>query len=190
MHIQSATFIKGAVGTDEVFEDGHPHIALIGRSNVGKSSVINALTGQKGLAKTSSYPGRTQQINIFLVNHAWYFIDLPGYGFAKGSRAIKERLQELITWYLFRSPYQQKKVVLIIDALLGWKESDREILEALEAHEKKVIVVANKIDKLKRSEYSAQLAAIREGAGTHKVFPFSATKKIGVQAVIDAVLAR
>src|SRR5689334_4944848 len=123
MNITSAKFIKSVVGEDEILSDGMPQVAFIGRSNVGKSSVINALAGQNGLAKTSSQPGRTQQLNVFLVSATGgskiYLVDLPGYGFAKGSKDMQEQLQQLIYWYLFGSDYQQKKVVLILDAVVG-----------------------------------------------------------------------
>ena len=91
MNITSARFIKGVVGPDENLEDGVPQIAFIGRSNVGKSSVINTLANQKGLAKTSSFPGRTQQINLFLINKSFYLVDLPGYGFAKASKDTRNK---------------------------------------------------------------------------------------------------
>src|SRR5579864_4839283 len=113
MNITSAKFVKGVVVDDEVLNDGVPQIAFIGRSNVGKSSVINSLANQNGLAKTSSFPGRTQQINIYLVNKSFYLVDLPGYGYAKASKAEQEKLQQLIYWYLLGSDYEQKKVLLI-----------------------------------------------------------------------------
>src|SRR5437763_545663 len=131
MNITSAKFVKGVVGEDEILDDGIPQIAFIGRSNVGKSSVINTLTNQKGLAKTSSLPGRTQQINLFLISAAgvsglFYFVDLPGYGFAKGSREAQGQIQNLIYWYLLNSHYVQKEVVLIVDAEIGLSKNDFE----------------------------------------------------------------
>ena len=104
-----AVFVKGIVGPDESLDDGKPQIAFIGRSNVGKSSVINSLTRTKGLARTSSLPGRTREIILFLINKSVYFVDLPGYGFATGSKAEQEKIQLLIYWYLFDSPYTQKR---------------------------------------------------------------------------------
>ena len=86
MNITSAIFVKGLVGDDEILNDGKDQVAFIGRSNVGKSSVINSLVNKKDLARTSSFPGRTQEINVFLINKDFYLVDLPGYGFAKGSK--------------------------------------------------------------------------------------------------------
>ncbi len=180
MNIKSAKFIKGIVGPDDILEDGTPQIAFIGRSNVGKSSIINSLTCQKALAKTSSFPGRTQQINIFLLNETLYLVDLPGYGFTKTSKDKRDELQGLINWYLFESQYEQKAVILIIDANIGPTDIDMEMLSGLEAHEKNIIIAANKIDKIKKSEYFKQLKKIRDKVGCHKVIPCSAEKKIGI----------
>lgn len=189
MNITSAQFVKGIVGPDEALEDGKPQVAFIGRSNVGKSSVINTLTKQKGLARASSFPGRTQEINLFLINETVYFVDLPGYGYAKASLAMRRRLQERINWYLFESPYLQKKVVLIIDANIGPRGADLEMLTALEEHKKEIVVVANKIDKIKKSHCQEQLQSIQKIIGAHTVIPYSAEKRIGVQELAAELLS-
>ena len=188
MIIRSAKFIKGVVGPDEILEDGTPQIAFIGRSNVGKSSVINSLTGQKDLAKISQFPGLTREINIFLINGSFYLLDLPGYGFAKASREGRARLQGLIYWYLFDSQYEQKKVVLIIDGFVGPTENDVEMLKALEERKKNVVIVANKVDKIKKSEYEARFQKIRDVAGACMVIPYSAEKKIGIIDLTKEIL--
>ncbi len=172
--------MKGLVGPDEILDDGTPQIAFIGRSNVGKSSVINTLANQKELAKTSSFPGRTQQINVFLINKSFYLVDLPGYGFAKASKEGQEQIQNLIYWYLLNSDYKQKKVVLIIDANIGPTENDMKMLHSLEQQDKDIIIVANKIDKVKKTALKKQLAHIQEIVGKLKIIPYSAEKKIGV----------
>ncbi len=184
MHITSAQFIKGLNGTDEVLDDGIPHIVFIGRSNVGKSSMINSLTRQKNLARSSSLPGRTQEINIFLINNQYYFLDLPGYGFAKASHEDRERLQKLINWYLFDSHYIQKKVVFIIDAKVGLTDSDIETLNTLEEYKKDIIVVANKIDKIKKSEQAKQLKIIQNAVGYHKIIPYSSEERVGIDDLL------
>ncbi len=186
--ITSATFIKGVVEPDDILEDGTPQIAFIGRSNVGKSSIINTLTNNKKLAITSSFPGRTQEINVFLINKSFYLMDLPGYGYAKNSKAGKERIQELINWYLFESPYTQKYVVLLIDANIGPTKDDIDMLENLQDTKKNIIVVANKIDKIKKSEVKKNLDKIRNTIGPHTIIPFSAEKKIGIQELSDILL--
>jgi GTP-binding protein len=188
MNIRSASFIKGVVGTDDIFEDGKPQVVFIGRSNVGKSSVINSLANQKNLARTSSFPGRTQQINIFLINKAFYLVDLPGYGFTKKSKEVQHKLQKMINWYLFNSDYAFKKVILVIDAKIGPTEDDLEMFNALQAENKDIIIVANKIDKLKKSDYRKQLQKIRNTFDIHKVIPYSAVEKTGVGELIGELV--
>ncbi len=188
MNITSAQFIKGIIGTDDILDDGKAQVAFIGRSNVGKSSVINSLTNQKGLARTSSTPGRTQEINLFLINNSFYLLDLPGYGFTKVSRQLREKLEKLINWYLFNSSYTQKKVVLIIDAYIGLQDNDLDMLRSLEEHEKNIIVVANKVDRIKKSELQSQLQTIRDIVGSHPLIPYSAEKKIGAGELLNELM--
>jgi GTP-binding protein len=184
----TAKFIKGVVGPDPILNSNYPQIAFIGRSNVGKSSTINSLVKEKGLAKTSATPGRTQQVNIFLLNNSIYLADLPGYGFAKTSKADQAWIFKLINWYLFNSGYEHKKVVMIIDAKVGPTRDDLDMLEALENHQKNVLVVANKIDKIKKADYQKQLAKIQEAIGLPAVIPYSAEKGIGVEALSKEIL--
>ncbi len=188
MKITSAKFIKGIVGTDDILERDNPQIALIGRSNVGKSSTLNCLVGQNSLAKVSKVPGKTQEINLYVLNNKFYLLDLPGYGFAKTAKAGRERFQKVIDWYLFRSDYEQKIVVLLIDAEVGITNSDQEMLAALEETGKNFLVLANKVDKIKPSQYQAKLAEIQEIVGSHKVIPFSAKKKIGIGELVEEIL--
>lgn len=194
MNIISAKFIKGLIGEDEILENDIPQVVFIGRSNVGKSSLINSLTKQKGLAKTSTFPGRTQEINIFEVNVAGlgnlYLVDLPGYGFAKASKEAQASLQTLIYWYLFGSNYQQKEVIFIVDAVVGVTNTDFQMLNSLEKAQKNVIVVANKVDKLKASEYKRKLQTIKDAVGDYKVLPYSAEKKIGVDDLTKLIWAK
>jgi len=188
MKIKTAQFIKGVLGNDSALENGIPQVAFIGRSNAGKSSVINSLVNQNDLAKTSAFPGRTQKINIFLINDSLYFVDLPGYGYAKVPDKLKKSLKGMVNWYFFVSNYEQK-VVLIIDAEVGPTKDDLEMLYALEDHSKDVIVVANKIDKIKSSKYEEQFKTIKELIGNHKIVPYSAKKKIGVDELLDEIFS-
>lgn len=187
MNIKSAIFVKSAMGTDDIFEDGTPQIAFIGRSNVGKSSVINSLVNQKSLARTSSTPGRTQNINIFLINKAFYLVDLPGYGFAKLPEEMRIQIQKMISWYLFTSNYDFKKVVLIIDAKVGPTRDDVEMLNNLNEDKREVVIIANKVDKIKKSEYESQIQKIRDILDPYKVIPYSAEKKIGVGELLEEI---
>src|SRR3989344_1274375 len=138
MKIESAQFVKSVLGSDSIFEDGIPQVAFIGRSNVGKSSVINSLVNQNDLAKTSSFPGRTQKINLFLINNSLYFVDLPGYGYAKAPDKLRNSLRAMVNWYFFVSDCKQKKVVLIIDANVGPTKDDLDILYSLRDYKKNI----------------------------------------------------
>ncbi len=187
MRIRSAKFIKGVVGTNEIFEDGTPQIVFIGRSNVGKSSVINSLANQN-LARTGSTPGLTQQINIYLINKAFYLIDLPGYGFAKKSGEARQQMQKMLNWYFFKSGYEFKKVILIVDAKVGPTQDDLNVFGSLQKADKDIIIVANKIDKIKKSEYTEQLQKIKDCFRDYKVIPYSAKKRIGVGELTHELL--
>lgn len=147
MRKREATFVKGLIGDDILLHDGTPVVAFFGRSNVGKSSVINSLLGVRGLVKTSKTPGRTQQLNVFLVNRDTYFIDFPGYGFAKMPIYDREKIEKRMHWYLTDAP-RPTWTVLIIDAKVGPTRLDYEMLDVMRSNGHHVIVVANKVDKV------------------------------------------
>jgi GTP-binding protein len=189
MKIISAEFVRGIRGDNEILEDGIPQIAFIGRSNVGKSSLMNSLTGQKKLARTSNTPGRTQEINVFLINNTHYFLDLPGYGFAKVKAKIWDKLGKLISWYLFKPVYNQK-IVLVIDAEVGPTNNDMEMLAALEENNKNIVIVLNKIDKIKKSHYLTQLKKLHEQIPGHKLFPYSSEARVGIEELTHELLSR
>ncbi len=187
MKITSAKFIKGIVGPDSTLHPETPQIAFIGRSNAGKSSLLNSITSKKDLAITSKTPGRTKEINVFLINNSHYFMDLPGYGYAKASGEALEKLGDLIYWYLFESDFNPK-VVILIDAIVGPTEDDLEMLHALEDAGKEIVVVANKVDKVKKSHYLNHMKKLQEQFRGHKLFPYSSTKKIGIQELTNELL--
>lgn len=189
MNVTSAQFIKGVTHGDDVLDLlDLPQVAFIGRSNVGKSSTINTLTKVKGLAKTSSFPGRTRQINVFLINNKFYLIDLPGYGYAKVSKVERAAIEEVIRSYLFNPAIQQKKVVLIMDAYVGPTESDLEMLDALLENKKNVVILANKIDKVKKSTLLTVITKIKETLHGQQVIPFSADDKKGVSEILAEIM--
>lgn len=175
MKITSAEFLKGIIGTDIILTDGVPEYAFVGRSNVGKSSVINSLVNRKDLVKTSNRPGKTTEINLFGINtKKCYFVDLPGYGYAKRSPKEKESIEKLILWYLMYSEASIFKVVLILDSKAGLTEFDEEMIHVLRDKGYPLIIVANKMDKLNQKETVAQLRAIKEAAHEAVVMPYSA----------------
>lgn len=163
--IKSVEFVRGVIGTNDFLDDSIPQIAFVGRSNVGKSSLINSLANKKDLARSSSKPGKTTQINFFLVNEKYYFVDLPGYGFAKTSQKQREKLRRMIIWYLGYGETRPKKVVLIVDANVGLKEFDQEMLDLLNQEGHNFLIVANKVDKIKKSKLEAQKKEILSQLG-------------------------
>lgn len=187
MKITSAKFIKGIVGPDELLDQDIPQIAFVGRSNAGKSSLLNSLTNSKKLAITSKTPGRTREINVFLVNNSHFFMDLPGYGYAKAGGGVIEKISELISWYLFESPYTPK-VVVLIDAVVGPTKDDFGILHELEKDGKEVVIVANKVDKIKKSHFHKRIKELRQLLPTHTLIPYSSTKKIGIAELQNELL--
>ncbi len=188
INITSAQFIKGIIGPDKVINSSFPQVAFIGRSNAGKSSLINSLANQKGLARTSNTPGRTQEINLFLINEKSYWLDLPGYGYAKASKSTQEELQKLISGYLFDASYSQKKIVMVIDGAVGPTKLDLEMLEKLKEHEKEIVIVANKIDKVNVTARKKQLAEIQKEVGGCVVVAYSSLKKIGRAELLGEIL--
>lgn len=186
--ILSAKFIKGIKGSNKILEDGVPEIAFIGRSNVGKSSVINSLVGRKGLVKSSSVPGKTREINFFLVNDSVYFVDLPGYGFAKMSKKESEKLRKLIWWYFTSGEIKPEAVVLIVDAKVGVTDLDIEMIGVLEECDHNILILANKVDKLKKNDIKKRIKEMEEQTGV-SVLPYSAKTKLNKDALLNELLS-
>lgn len=151
-----AVFLKSIVDLRDVPEGDKPHIALIGRSNVGKSSLINHLTQQKSLAHVSTTPGRTRTINIYNVNKRFYLVDLPGYGFAKTAKDRQDGFSVMIKDYLENAKHLAL-VILIIDANLGPTDLDMQMLAYIQSLDLPMLMIANKIDKLSKLEEKALL---------------------------------
>ena len=189
MRITSAKFVKGLTGTDDILFDGRPQIVFVGRSNVGKSSVINSLTDQKDLVKVGRKPGKTTEINFFLINNAFYFVDLPGYGYAKLGPLEKDKIRRMMAWYFVESGIKLKLVALIIDLRVGFTELDRQMVALLKDAGHWFVIIANKVDKLKKSEVSRQLAGVKAAAAGAEVLACSATTQAGIREVLDAILA-
>ena len=186
MQIQSAEFVKGIRGTDDILYEEKPQIAFIGRSNVGKSSLINCLLNSKDLVKSGQTPGKTKEINFFLINKDFYVVDLPGYGYAKLPPALREQLAKMIQWY-FMEPVYQRTVILVLDAKVGPTAMDHEMLRILQEQNQRVIVVANKIDALKQSELHSALKHIAEQLHGLEIIPCSAKTKTGRGDILAAL---
>ncbi len=150
----TASYLLSAVDQSGIPTDGKPHIAMIGRSNVGKSSMINHLAQQKKLARVSAEPGRTQTINLYDFNGDFYLVDLPGYGYAKSSKAQREGFATMITDYLEHTD-MLRLAMLIIDARIPLSTLDADMIVWLQEHNTPFIIVLNKMDKVKASASAA-----------------------------------
>jgi GTP-binding protein len=179
-----AEFVLSASAPEQFPADGLAEVAFLGRSNVGKSSLINALIGQKGLAFTSSTPGRTQTINFYRIENRLYFVDLPGYGYAKVPRGMTNEWKRLIDEYLTRRESLQMSF-LILDARRGWMEKDLELKSWLEYQDRKYLVVVTKMDKLNQAQQQRGMAAIRKIVADP--LPFSAVTGRGVREIWQAI---
>lgn len=161
MIIKSATFTISSPNSRKCPQDDRPEYAFIGRSNVGKSSLINMLTGVKGLAKTSGRPGKTQLINHFLINNEWYLVDLPGYGYARTSKSSREGFSQMIRDY-FLHREQLTNTYVLVDSRIPPQRIDLEFIEFLGTHGVPLTLVFTKTDKEKQREVAANIKLMKE----------------------------
>jgi GTP-binding protein len=187
MKITKAEFVKAVIGDNYGMEDGLPHLAFFGRSNAGKSSVINSLVGQKNLARSNKMPGKTTEANFFRINESFYFVDFPGYGFARRSILERNKMIKRIFWYIEFSSARPKAVFLIIDANVGLTELDLNMLEILKANNHAIVIVANKIDKMAKVSAERQLLKIQKIAGMTPVLDYSAKTGQGKEQLIEKI---
>ncbi len=185
--IKSAVFLKGAVHDTGLPLEVLPQVAFIGRSNVGKSSVINTLVGRNRLARSSSTPGFTAEANFYLINEEFYLVDLPGYGFARGSHTQRDKIARIIEWYFISENTNPRKVVLIIDAKVGPTVDDINFYNFLKEHKKDIVIIANKFDKLKQNEVFKALDVIEKTFEGNKVIKYSAREKIGIDELFENI---
>lgn len=190
MNLHNAEFIRSAASLEACPKDGLPQIAFAGRSNVGKSSVINKLLLRKNFARVGEAPGKTTHINYFLIDKALYLVDLPGYGYAKVPKAEKERWARLIEAY-FADPELITLGVLIVDARHKPTENDVVMAQYFQQSGRPYVVVANKLDKLKKSEIEPNLQTIRQVLSLEEatpLIPFSAEKGQGREDLLRHIL--
>lgn len=171
MKVTQSEFIISAVGPDQYPQDALPEIALAGRSNVGKSSLINRLISRKNLARTSSVPGKTQTLNFYFINTQFYFVDLPGYGYAKVSKTLRQRWGPMIEQYI-RGRQELKMVLLIVDLRHAPSADDRAMYEWLVHYGIPRCVVATKADKLSRNQLPKHVKLVKETLKLEKDDPF------------------
>lgn len=188
MHVKTATYLTSAVQPKGYPEEQFPEVAFAGRSNVGKSSLINVLVNRKSLVRTSSTPGRTQMLNFFSINEAFLLVDLPGYGFAKVPKAVKKAWGPMIRTYL-QSRENLAAVVLLFDIRRTPRDEDLQLLDWLEELNIPTIPVITKADKVNRSQQVKHVKVIAEATGLpNDAFTlFSALKRQGVDEVWELI---
>ena len=186
MKISAAEFVKSGFKPDHWPTDGRPEIAFLGRSNVGKSSLLNSLLQRRGLARTSNTPGRTQAVNFFLVNDGFYFVDLPGYGYAKVSKSMRSSWGEMAESYLS----DREQLVLSIQLIDSRHEPtalDLQLNEWLVHHGKRHIVVATKFAKLSSNQLRNQTKVIEKAVPASKVLPYSSQTGKGRESLLAEI---
>jgi GTP-binding protein len=188
MIVHSANFITSAPALASCPESDWPEIAFAGRSNVGKSSLINCLLNRKGLVRTSSTPGRTQLLNYFAINEALHFVDLPGYGFARAPRSVREKWQPMVHGYL-QGRESLRAVIWLLDVRRDPSPEDLEFLDWLEESEIPTIPVVTKVDKVSKNELGRSLAKISSATGLSKelLTPFSVQTRQGHSEVWELI---
>lgn len=190
LNLNNAVFVTSAASEKQFISSSVKGIAFAGKSNVGKSSVINSLLNRKNLAKTGAQPGKTVHVNYFLIDDRVYFIDLPGYGYAKVSASEKERWGKLMESF-FAGNDTYDIGIFIVDARHKPTQNDVTMAEYFKSSGKKFAVIANKTDKLKRSEIESNMKLIRETLGLSddtELIPFSAQSGTGRAEVMNYIL--
>ncbi|HYJ47839.1 MAG TPA: ribosome biogenesis GTP-binding protein YihA/YsxC, partial [Pyrinomonadaceae bacterium] len=182
MRVTGTEFEKSAFTEEHWPRDGRPEVAFLGRSNVGKSSLINSLLGVRGLARTSSTPGRTQSLNFFLINNRFRFVDLPGYGYARVPKIIRSSWGEMATNYLAKR-MQLVLSIQIVDSRHEPTTLDLQLNEWLTAHAKPRVIVATKSDKLSNNELRKNLERARRALDTERVIAYSAVTGKGREEI-------
>jgi len=182
----SARFVKSAKQASDFPKDKKPEIAFCGRSNSGKSSLLNVLTNSRGLARTSSSPGRTQLINFFLIDGKTYYVDLPGYGYAKVPKGIRDTWGEMIEGYL-RNREPLKLAIMLVDSRMPPTDSDLVMKEWLDHFGIPSLVVLTKSDKITRNEQTKALNACAKKLQTKEIIVFSAVTGFGKDAVLKKI---
>lgn len=190
INVQKAEFILSAASPKDFRRDALPQVAFAGRSNVGKSSVINRLLNRKNFARVGAAPGKTTQINYFKIDNAFYLVDLPGYGYARVSKGERDRWGRLMEGY-FADPELMTLGVMIVDARHKPTADDCTMAEFFRNSGRPFAVVANKLDKLRKSDIEPNLARIRETLELDKsvkLIPFSTEKGDGKQELLNLIL--
>ncbi|ABR47285.1 GTP-binding protein, HSR1-related [Alkaliphilus metalliredigens QYMF] len=189
MKIKTSDIVMSAVAPKQYPEEGLPEIALAGRSNVGKSSLINTILNRKKLARVSSSPGKTRTLNFYLINKEFHLVDLPGYGYARVSKGEKSSWGKMLETYLSNRP-NLYEVVLLIDIRHEPSEQDQQMYQWIRHYGYGTIVVATKSDKIARSQHQKHFKMIRDTLGMSpedRLIPISSLKKLGIEQLWGAL---
>lgn len=189
MHVKSVNLETVCGVTSTLPKNNKPEVAFAGKSNVGKSSLINGLINRKSYARTSSQPGKTQTINFYNINDELYFVDLPGYGYAKVSEDLKEKWGKMIEKYL-KTSKQLKIIFLLVDIRHDPSANDRNMYEWIVYHGFEPVIIATKLDKISRSQVDKHIKAIRKGLNATpqtKIIPYSSLTKQGKEEIWDCI---
>lgn len=188
MKFSDVKFYKSVwLWTKEVYFDLKSEVIFVGRSNMWKSSLMNAIFEKKDLVKTSSTPGKTRLANLFIVANKYYLTDLPGYGFAKLWKNFKEELDWLISWYLDERKSSIKNVIMLIDSKLWAQESDIDMYKYILSLELPITIVLSKVDKLSNNEISKSITHAKESFFWQDVIAVSSSKKIGITELCKVI---
>ena len=190
MKIRSTEIVVSAVNRNQYPTEGLPEIALVGRSNVGKSSTINTLLNRRNFARTSQTPGKTRTINFFLINNEFYFVDLPGYGYAKIAKSEKEKWGVIMERYL-QDRSELCAIFLLVDIRHEPTNDDVMMYEWIKHFGYNCVVIATKADKISRGQYQKHFSIIRKKLQLEKdekIIPISSLKKTGVEEVWNEII--
>ena len=190
LRLYNAEFVRSAADNEGFPRDDLPRMVFIGRSNVGKSSTINALVGRKNFARVSSMPGKTVFVNLFLVDKKLWFVDLPGYGYSKAGKDERDRYSALIDSYFAEEMGKISRLYLIVDARHKPTEDDKLMMTWIREYELPFTIIANKTDKLKKSELEVNLLRIREALLLEegaRLVPFSAEKGTNKDLIVSDI---
>jgi len=189
MEVRNVSLAAVGVKMSQYPTDGKPEVAFVGKSNVGKSTLINAMVGRKALARTSSQPGKTRTINFYDVENLMYIVDVPGYGYAKAPKTEIEKWGRMIEEYL-QEREELKSIVMLIDIRHEPGANDKIMYDWLKHYGYDIIIAATKSDKIKRSQIQKNVSVIRKSLELDKdavLIPFSGTEKNGVKELWDAI---
>lgn len=192
MKIRSSEIVVSAIRKDQYPEEGLPEIAFVGRSNVGKSSATNALLNRRNFARVSQTPGKTRTINFYKINDEFYFVDLPGYGYAKVSKSEKEKWGTIMERYL-QDRQELCAIFLLVDIRHEPTNDDIIMYDWIKYFGYNCVVIATKADKISRGQYQKHISMIREKLKLEKderVIPLSSSKKTGVEDIWDEIIAQ